>query len=442
MIILTGKGDPDGAELAIQRGVWDYLLKPSSTKEISLSLKRALKYRQEKRGEADGAQMDMSRVVGVSPTLRTLLEKVAMAGRSEANVLITGETGTGKELFARTVHGNSNRVGGEFVVVDCASLTETLVESTLFGHRRGAFTGAQADHQGLVRMANKGTLFLDEVGEMPLSVQKSFLRVLQERSFRPVGETREVSSDFRLISATNKNLSRLVDQGRFREDLLFRLMTIHLQLPPLRERMEDIHPLADHHVARLCRHYNLPRKRIDQDVFQVLVSHDWPGNVRELFNVLERAFVASGRDPRGLSQAPAPGDARARDALAPGKGALGVGPGPGGPPGPRPGPGPGSGPGPAHLQGGQEHGREALSGGPAAARGPGRAASDRGLGPVALPFLRPAQALRPGNPQRSLVRFIGPAVPKNGHRPSAGRAPFGTRPARDRDVPDLPFSAY
>ncbi|BFR50095.1 sigma-54 dependent transcriptional regulator [Nitratidesulfovibrio sp. HK-II] len=296
VIILTGEGDPDGAELAIQGGVWDYLVKPSPIKQTTLTLHRALQYREEKlsRGEAPAVALDLDGVVGTSPSMRQCFDLVAHAASSDANVLVTGETGTGKELFARTIHRNSTRRAGHFVVVDCAALTESLVESTLFGHRKGAFTSALADRDGLVKLADGGTLFLDEVGEMPLSIQRSFLRFLQERTFRPVGGTQEIKSDFRLISATNRDLDAMVERGEFRKDLLFRLKTVHVELPPLRSRPEDLKPLAIYHVNRLCEQYGVPHKGFSPDFFQQLAQYDWPGNVRELYNVLERSFVISG----------------------------------------------------------------------------------------------------------------------------------------------------
>lgn len=296
VIILTGQGDPDGAELAIQGGIWDYLVKPSSNKQIILSLERALKYHEEKQSKHETVALNLDNVVGVDPSIRGIFDRTAMAASSDANVLITGETGTGKELFSRVIHANSARNSNEFVVVDCASLTENLLESTLFGHKKGAFTGAQSDHPGLIRLADKGTLFLDEVGEMPLSLQKSFLRVLQERRFRPLGDTKEVTSDFRLISATNKDLEAMTAKGEFREDLLFRLKTIHLDLPPLRRRQEDIQALTVHYINKLCDRYESPLKGFDSEFFDVLEAYDWPGNVRELFNVLERAFIAAGKE--------------------------------------------------------------------------------------------------------------------------------------------------
>jgi two-component system NtrC family response regulator len=296
VIILTGEGDPDGAELAIQGGVWDYLVKPTPIKQTTLTLNRALQYRQEKLNKqaAPPVALNLDGVVGSSERIRESFDIVARAASTDTNVLITGETGTGKELFARTIHRNCVRAGGPFVVVDCASLTETLIESTLFGHKKGAFTGAEADQEGLAKLADGGTLFLDEVGEMPLSLQRSFLRFLQERTFRPVGGTQEVKSDFRLISATNRDLDAMVERGEFRKDLLFRLKTLHVVLPPLRQRLTDLKPLAMYYIDKLCEQYNVPNKGFSSDFFTLLARHDWPGNVRELFNVLERAFVASG----------------------------------------------------------------------------------------------------------------------------------------------------
>ncbi|GBC60138.1 sigma-54-dependent Fis family transcriptional re gulator [Desulfonema ishimotonii] len=294
VIILTGKGDPDGAELAIQGGVWDYLVKPSSIRQTRLSLNRALKYRADKQTENGPVSLNTEHIIGTDPGIRACFDLLARAARSNAQVLITGETGTGKELFARTIHENSARSGHRFVVVDCASLTESLLESTLFGHKKGAFTGAGADRAGLVRLADGGTLFLDEVGDMPLSVQKSFLRVLQEKTFRPVGDTREVRSDFRLIAATHRDLEKMVEKKTFRQDLLYRLWSISIRLPPLRERTSDLKLLVMFYVNRLCEEYNLPNKGFGQDFFDVLRAYGWPGNVRELFNVVERAFVVSG----------------------------------------------------------------------------------------------------------------------------------------------------
>ncbi len=296
VIILTGKGDPDGAELAIKGGVWDYLLKPSSVREIRLSLDRALKYHKEKKTRIEQEKLDFNQVIGKSQGVQASLQLTAKAARSDANVLITGETGTGKELFASTIHNNSKRASAQFVVVDCASLTESLVESTLFGYRKGAFTGAQSDRSGLIKLADNGTLFLDEVGEMPLSIQKVFLRVLQEQHFRPVGGNQQISSNFRLVAATNRDLDAMVEQGSFRSDLLYRIKTIRIHLPSLRSRTEDIKELLNARMEHLCTKFGLSPKKLGEDFLDTLARYEWPGNVRELFNVLERAMIDAGEE--------------------------------------------------------------------------------------------------------------------------------------------------
>ncbi len=294
VIILTGKGNPDGAELAIQGGVWDYLLKPTSIQDITLTLNRALKYHKEKKDNITTEAPVTQGVVGDCPEIKACLQLTAKAARSDSNVLISGETGTGKELFASIIHKNSSRSSGNFVVVDCTSLTESLVESTLFGHKKGAFTGAQVDRQGLIKAADGGTLFLDEVGEMPISIQKVFLRVFQERQFRPVGAVKEQTSNFRLIAATNRNLDEMVENGRFRNDLLFRINTIRIHLPPLRQRTGDIRQLATVRADQLCKNFGVESKNFGDDFIPTLTEYTWPGNVRELFNILERAVIDAG----------------------------------------------------------------------------------------------------------------------------------------------------
>lgn len=296
VIIMTGFGDPDGAELAIKSGAWDYIEKGFSIKEINLSLERALQYRKEKLGVAQGNRtipLKREGIIGNSPALNACLELVAQSAGSDANVFITGETGTGKELFARAVHDNSARSKENLVVVDCTSLPETLVESLLFGHEKGAFTGAERAREGLVRQADKGTLFLDEVGELPMQLQKAFLRVLQEHRFRPLGGNREVSSDFRLIAATNRDLDAMVEEGTFRSDLLFRLRSFIIELPPLRKRKDDIKALARYHVDRFCEQYGQASKGFSPEFLAMLTSYPWPGNVRELVSTLERTLAAT-----------------------------------------------------------------------------------------------------------------------------------------------------
>lgn len=296
VIIMTGFGDPNGAELAIKCGAWDYIEKGFSIKEITLSLKRALQYRKEKQEaqhKRKPVQLKRENIIGNSPALNKCLDLVAQAAESDVNIFITGETGTGKELFARAIYENSLRSQEDFVVVDCTSLPETLVESLLFGHEKGSFTGADRAQNGLVRQAHKGTLFLDEIGELPMSLQKSFLRVLQEHRFRPVGANKEVESNFRLIAATNRDLDAMVETGDFRNDLLFRLRTFIIELPPLRERREDIKELTRYHIDKFCNQYGLPAKGFSPEFLETLISYPWPGNVRELVNTLERSLTTA-----------------------------------------------------------------------------------------------------------------------------------------------------
>jgi two-component system NtrC family response regulator len=296
VIIMTGYGDPNGAELAIKSGAWDYIEKGFSIKEITLSLERALQYRNEKKEvnqARKAASLKRDDIIGNSISLKGCLDLVAQSAESDANVFITGETGTGKELFARAVHQNSRRCKENFVVVDCTSLPETLVESLLFGHEKGSFTGADKAQDGLVRQAHGGTLFLDEVGELPMALQKAFLRVLQERRFRPLGSNREVESDFRLVAATNRDLDEMVTEGKFRSDLLFRLRSFIIELPPLRERREDIKELTRFHIDRFCERYGLPSKGFSPEFVETLTSYTWPGNVREFVNTIDRTLAAA-----------------------------------------------------------------------------------------------------------------------------------------------------
>jgi two-component system NtrC family response regulator len=296
VIILTGQGDPDGAELAIQGGVWDYLVKPSPVRQTRLTLQRALGYRSEKKTKSKLVALNTEGVIGNSQAMRKCFDMVAMAADSNFSVLITGETGTGKELFARTIHRNSQRNQNLFIVVDCAALPEHLMESILFGHKKGAFTSANRDRSGLVKQADGGTLFLDEIGELNPNAQKVFLRVLQERKFRPVGARLETASDFRLMAATNRDLTKMVEKGRFREDLFYRLKAITLNLPPLRKRQEDIKALTMYYINYLSERAQISNKGVDADLMETLQGYAWPGNVRELFHSLEQAFVSSGDD--------------------------------------------------------------------------------------------------------------------------------------------------
>ncbi len=298
VIIITGAGTSDGAEIAVKNGAWDYLQKPLSPKKILLPLNRVFQYRDSlKKIQKPAVALKLRGIVGSSQALRDSLDALARAANSDANVLITGETGTGKELFAKAIHANSSLADKQFIVVDCAALPESLIESSLFGHEKGAFTGADRARKGLIKKADGGTLFLDEIGELGPTLQKTFLRVLQERKFRPIGGADEIESHFRLIAATNRNLEEMEEKNEFRNDLLYRLQSIIIELPPLRQRLEDIKGLTVYHTAKICERLQTEMKGFSTDFFQALTSYEWPGNVRELANCLESAISASQNEP-------------------------------------------------------------------------------------------------------------------------------------------------
>jgi two-component system, NtrC family, response regulator len=309
VIVITGEGSEDGAELAITSGAWDFWQKGRSIKDLAAPLFHAIEYRNERLSRPRARTLNLGGIIGESPVMRSCYDVMAEAAASEAPVLVRGETGTGKELAARAIHDNSARAQAPFVVVDCAALPETLVESLLFGHDKGAYTGASNERVGLVRQAHRGTLFLDEIGELPLSVQKAFLRVLQEKRFRPVGSDREISSDFRLIAATNRDLARMVREGKFREDLYFRLRSLDILLPPLREREGDVALIINALVRNLCERAGVPPKALTESFTEMLAQYPWPGNVRELTNVIERA-VAAGMDRQVLQPVHLPAQVR------------------------------------------------------------------------------------------------------------------------------------
>jgi two-component system, NtrC family, response regulator len=293
IIIVTGSGTPNGAELAIGSGVWDYIQKPFPLSVAKLHLMRVLQYREERRARKSSATLKIGTIIGNSARMQDSYELISEAASTDVNVLIHGETGTGKELFAKVIHDNSFRATRSFVVVDCTALQGTLIESILFGYEKGAFTGAVQRREGLIKQADGGTLFLDEIAELPLSVQKVFLRVLQERRFRPLGGRNEIDSNFRLIAATNRDLASAVQSGQFREDLFYRLRALTINVPSLREHKEDIVPIAAYHLEKICRRSGLDMKTFSPDFIEALLSYPWPGNVRELVNAIERAVAAS-----------------------------------------------------------------------------------------------------------------------------------------------------
>ena len=298
VIIITGNGEQDGAETAISSGAWAYVEKLHVVRDIMLHVTRALQYREEKsRIKQVPVVLKRDDIIGKSPLLRQCLEQVAQAALSDASVLITGETGTGKVLLARALHEHSQRAAHNFITVDCAALPENLIESTLFGHVKGAFTGAESTRQGLIRRADGGTLFLDEVGELPLTIQKKFLRVLQEHTYRPVGSASEERSDFRVVAATNIDIDHCVDQGTFRSDLLYRLKGLSLSPPPLRKRKDDIKVLTSHFLARICDRLSRQWKGVTPEFIEHLVAYDWPGNIRELQQTLEQVVACTGETP-------------------------------------------------------------------------------------------------------------------------------------------------
>ena len=297
IIVITGLGDPDEAQLAIQNGAWDYLEKPASFEALKLPILRALEYRAERKPGKPPMVLKRNGLIGDSQKITFCLDLLAQAASSDANVLITGETGTGKELFAKAVHYNSSRAKRNFVIVDCTSLPETLVESVLFGHARGAFTGADRSEEGLIKQADKGTLFLDEIGELPILIQKRFLRVIQEHRFRPVGGHQEIASDFRLVAATNRDLEHMVRQGGFREDLFYRLRTLMIELPPLRELLDDIKKLTIYYIDDLCERFGIAPKGASPEFWDIMTEYKWPGNVRELIQSLEKALLAAKDEP-------------------------------------------------------------------------------------------------------------------------------------------------
>ena len=295
IIIITGCANSAEAELSIKQGAWDYIEKGSGIDSIKIPLQRALQQRGEKQLRKT-IVLHREGIVGNSSLIKQCLNQLTKASESDTAVLITGESGTGKELFARALHDNSSRSGENFVTVDCTSLPETLIESILFGHEKGSFTGADKKKKGLISQANGGTLFLDEIGELPPVLQKTFLRVLQEHRYRPLGSDTELMCNFRLISSTNKNLEEMISLGEFREDLFYRLNTLVIHLPPLRDRKEDIKDISIHYLTYLSKNNIIKHKTFSSDFFETLMAYDWPGNIRELKHALEIAFINSGDD--------------------------------------------------------------------------------------------------------------------------------------------------
>lgn len=293
VIILTAHGTIPDAVKATHAGVFSFLSKPFDSKELLEQIRKALALGG---GSAPAnAQGDDWRcgIITRSPALEAVLRETWLVAQSEASVLINGESGTGKELLAKAVHQASLRCKQPFLAINCSAIPAELLESELFGHAKGAFTGATTNHQGLFQAADGGTLFLDEIGDMPLVLQAKLLRVLQERQVRPVGSTQSVPVDVRIVSATHQDLEELLKQGNFRQDLYYRLNVVNLVLPPLRERREDVALLADHFLENLRSKSKRDVNAFAPEALELMITHDWPGNVRELYNVVEYCVALS-----------------------------------------------------------------------------------------------------------------------------------------------------
>jgi DNA-binding NtrC family response regulator len=299
VVIITAYGTVEHAVEAMRLGANDFLVKPFDPEGLGLLVakllehKRLLEEAQYLRAEVARVRGGLDEIIGGSQSMVELFETITEVAPSESSILVLGETGTGKELIARAIHANSKRMGGPFVPINCGAIPESLIESEIFGHEKGSFTGAIRPKKGLIEVAEAGTLFLDEVGEIAPKMQVDLLRVLQDKHFFRVGGIESIKTDFRLISATHQDLNQQMLQGTFRQDFFYRINVITLRVPPLRERRDDIPLLASHFVKRFARETNRDVDSVDSDAMKILMEYEWPGNIRELENVLERAVVTS-----------------------------------------------------------------------------------------------------------------------------------------------------
>ncbi|KUK51695.1 MAG: DNA-binding response regulator HsfA [candidate division TA06 bacterium 32_111] len=292
IIIITGNAEINDAVKAIKMGAYDYLKKPFKGKELLLSIEKALKwnellFRNENLQEQVEKDFSFQGIIGKSSKMKELVKMIKQVSKTDSNILITGESGTGKELVAKAIHFSGKRKNNPFVPINCASLPETLLESELFGYVKGAFTGAYNNKNGLFKVADSGTIFLDEIGDMPLSLQAKILRVIESGEFTPLGSTVVLKTDVRIISATNINLRDRIVENRFREDLYYRLNVVNINIPPLRERREDILLIAQHFLEKYSIKMNKKIKGFSEGVKEIFLRYDWPGNVRELENAVE-----------------------------------------------------------------------------------------------------------------------------------------------------------
>jgi two-component system response regulator AtoC len=319
VIVMTAFGGSSTAIKAMEHGAYDYVTKPFEIDDLLATLKRVFEHADMSnevsalRLELGKSAADRERIVGSSKPMLEVFKLIGKVASADATVLVTGESGTGKELIAEALHRASKRNPHPLVKVSCAALPETLLETELFGHEKGSFTGAMTMRKGRFETANKGTIFLDEIGEMTLGTQTKLLRILQEREFERIGSNVPIKIDIRVIAATNRNLAEEVEKGRFREDLYYRLNVIHLHMPPLRERKDDIPLLVEHFLAKFRHAANAIPTAITEDALRKLVEYDWPGNVRELENAIERAVVLSRGNPITIEHLPFGDRNEARD---------------------------------------------------------------------------------------------------------------------------------
>ena len=296
IVLVTAFGTVNSAVEAMKLGAADYLLKPLNADELKIVVRRTLEHRKlvdENRYLRDYAESSFGfeNLIGRSRKMRELFDTARQVSRHDSTVLLTGESGTGKELVAKAIHQNSPRRDNPFVTINCGAIPETLIESELFGHRKGAFTGATADRAGKFEAANGGTIFLDEISELQLNLQVRLLRVIQEREIDKIGHAHPVKVDVRILAATNRDLRTMVEDGQFREDLYYRLSVVRLLIPPLRERKDDIPLLLEHFMAKYSARHGVDPLSVTEDALEVLLHYNWPGNVRELENVVERLIV-------------------------------------------------------------------------------------------------------------------------------------------------------
>jgi len=309
IIVITGHSGIRSAVEAVKLGASDYLAKPFDPDELEAAVRKALRESRLRRDyrrlqEEMGSRYHLSHMVAGSPVMQGVLRLIEQVAPTDTTVLLTGESGTGKELAARAIQFSGRRKDGPFVAVDCGAVAPSLIASELFGHVRGAFSGAVADQEGLVRAASGGTLFLDEISSLSLDLQATLLRVIETRQVRAVGTSQSVEVDVRFIAATNRNLHVMVEEGKFREDLFYRLNVFPIHLPPLRDRREDIPPMAGHFLSLFAARMHKPNLEFTDEAIEALMQYDWPGNVRELSNVVERLVILSGGTRIGQANLP------------------------------------------------------------------------------------------------------------------------------------------